>query len=109
MDPLQQSGKPLYEQYDRLLDILAEYDVAIGLGDGFRPGALRDATDRVQIEELIILGDLVKRAKQRNVGVFVEGGSCALNQVAANIQIQKTLCDDAPFVLGPRNRCFSRL
>ncbi|NLE02596.1 MAG: phosphomethylpyrimidine synthase ThiC [Fibrobacter sp.] len=94
---------PLYEQYDRLLDILAEYDVAISLGDGFRPGALRDATDRVQIEELIILGDLVKRAKQRNVGVFVEGpGHVPLNQVAANIQIQKTLCDDAPFyVLGP--------
>lgn len=94
---------PLYEQYDRLLDILAKYDVAVSLGDGFRPGALFDATDRVQIEELIILGDLVKRAKQKNVGVFVEGpGHVPLNQVTANIQIQKSLCENAPFyVLGP--------
>jgi phosphomethylpyrimidine synthase len=94
---------PLYEQYDRLLDILAKYDVAVSLGDGFRPGALYDATDRVQIEELIILGDLVKRARKRNVGVFVEGpGHVPLNQVATNMQIQKTLCDNAPFyVLGP--------
>ncbi len=94
---------PLYEQYDRLLDICAEYDVAVSLGDGFRPGALYDATDRVQIEELIILGDLVKRARQKNVGVFVEGpGHVPLNQVTTNIQIQKTLCNGAPFyVLGP--------
>jgi phosphomethylpyrimidine synthase len=94
---------PLYEQYDRLLDLLAEYDVAVSLGDGFRPGALYDATDRVQIEELIVLGDLVKRARERNVGVFVEGpGHVPLNQVAANIQIEKTLCENAPFyVLGP--------
>jgi phosphomethylpyrimidine synthase len=94
---------PLYEQYDRILDICAEFDVAVSLGDGFRPGALADATDRVQIEELIVLGDLVKRAKKRNVGVFVEGpGHVPLNQVTANIQIQKTLCENAPFyVLGP--------
>ncbi len=94
---------PLFEQYDRLLDLLAEYDVAISLGDGFRPGALHDATDRVQIEELIVLGDLVKRAKMKNVGVFVEGpGHVPLNQVVTNMQIQKTLCDNAPFyVLGP--------
>ena len=94
---------PLYEQYDRLLDLCIEYDVALSLGDGFRPGALYDATDRVQIEELIILGELVKKARARNVGVFVEGpGHVPLHQVAANIQIQKTLCNDAPFyVLGP--------
>lgn len=94
---------PLYEQYDRLLDILAEYDVAVSLGDGFRPGALKDATDRVQIEELIVLGELVKRARKRGVGVFVEGpGHVPLNQVAANMQIEKTLCENAPFyVLGP--------
>jgi phosphomethylpyrimidine synthase len=94
---------PLYEHYDRLLDICAEYDVAVSLGDAFRPGALHDATDRVQIEELIILGDLVKRARARNVGVFVEGpGHVPLNQVIANVQIQKSLCDNAPFyVLGP--------
>ncbi len=94
---------PLYEEYDRLLDILAEYDVAVSLGDGFRPGALKDATDRVQIEELSILGELVKRARARNVGVFVEGpGHVPLNQIVTNIQIQKTLCENAPFyVLGP--------
>lgn len=94
---------PLYEQYDRLLDILAKYDVAVSLGDGFRPGALKDATDRVQIEELIILGDLVKRARAKNVGVFVEGpGHVPLHQVTSNIQIQKSLCENAPFyVLGP--------
>jgi len=94
---------PLYEQYDRLLDIMAEYDVAVSLGDGFRPGAIKDATDRVQIEELIVLGELVKRARARNVGVFVEGpGHVPLNQVITNMQIQKTLCENAPFyVLGP--------
>jgi len=94
---------PLYEQYDRLLDLCAEYDVAVSLGDGFRPGAVYDATDRVQIEELVILGELVKRARARDVGVFVEGpGHVPLHQVAANMQIQKTLCGGAPFyVLGP--------
>jgi len=94
---------PLYEQYDRLLDILAKHDVAVSLGDGFRPGSLHDATDRVQIEELVVLGELVRRARARNVGVFVEGpGHVPLNQVAANMQIQKTLCEGAPFyVLGP--------
>jgi phosphomethylpyrimidine synthase len=94
---------PLYERYDRLLEICAEYDVAVSLGDGFRPGALYDATDRAQIEELVILGELVKRARARGVGVFVEGpGHVPLHQVAANMQIQKTLCGGAPFyVLGP--------
>lgn len=94
---------PLYEHYDRLLEILREYDVAISLGDGFRPGALYDATDRVQIEELSVLGELVKRARKKDVGVFVEGpGHVPLHQVATNIQIQKTLCDNAPFyILGP--------
>ena len=93
---------PLYEQYDRLLDLLAEYDVAVSLGDGFRPGALYDATDRVQIEELIVLGDLVKRARERNVECSLKVLAMPLNQVAANIQIEKTLCENAPFyVLGP--------
>ena len=105
MEWIEQNGSenPLYEQYDRLLDIVAEYDVALSLGDGFRPGALKDATDRVQIEELSILGALVKRARKNHVGVFVEGpGHIPLNQIATNIQIQKTLCDNAPFyVLGP--------
>ena len=105
MEWIHRNGKenPLYEQYDRLLDILAVNDVAMSLGDGFRPGAIADATDRVQIEELVILGELVKRARARGVTVFVEGpGHVPLHQVAANIQIQKTLCDNAPFyVLGP--------
>lgn len=94
---------PLYAQYDRLCDILAKYDVCVSLGDAFRPGALHDATDRVQIQELVILGELVKRAREKNVGVFVEGpGHVPLHQVAANMQIQKTLCNNAPFyVLGP--------
>ncbi|MBN1307296.1 MAG: phosphomethylpyrimidine synthase ThiC [Chitinispirillaceae bacterium] len=94
---------PLYEQYDRLLDICGRRDVAVSLGDGFRPGALADATDRVQIEELIVLGDLVKRARERGVGVFVEGpGHIPLHEVATNIKIQKPLCGNAPFyVLGP--------
>lgn len=94
---------PLYEQYDRLLAVCARYDVAVSLGDGFRPGALADATDRVQIEELVILGDLVKRAREKGVGVFVEGpGHVPLHEVTTNIQIQKPLCGGAPFyVLGP--------
>lgn len=94
---------PLYADYDRVLDICEKYDVAVSLGDGFRPGAIKDATDRVQVDELIVLGELVKRARQRGVGAFVEGpGHVPLNQVAANIQLQKRLCDDAPFyVLGP--------
>jgi phosphomethylpyrimidine synthase len=94
---------PFYEHFDRLLDVAAEYNVALSLGDGFRPGALQDATDRVQIEELVVLGELVKRARARNVTVFVEGpGHVPLHQVAANIQVEKTLCDNAPFyVLGP--------
>lgn len=94
---------PFFEHYDRLLDMLARHDVAISLGDGFRPGALRDATDRVQVEELVVLGELVKRARARGVTSFVEGpGHVPLHQVAANVQIEKTLCDNAPFyVLGP--------
>jgi phosphomethylpyrimidine synthase len=94
---------PLYEQYDRLLGIAAEFDAAISLGDGFRPGALRDATDRVQIEELTVLGELVKRGRERNVTVFVEGpGHVPLNQIVSNIHVQKALCRNAPFyVLGP--------
>ncbi|MBN1578942.1 MAG: phosphomethylpyrimidine synthase ThiC [Chitinispirillaceae bacterium] len=94
---------PLYEQYDRLLDICRRHDAAVSLGDGFRPGALADATDRVQIEELVVLGDLVKRARDRGVGVFVEGpGHVPLHEVVTNIKIQKPLCGNAPFyVLGP--------
>jgi len=94
---------PLYERYDEVLDIARRYDVTLSLGDGLRPGCLADATDRAQIQELIILGELVKRARQAGVQAMVEGpGHVPLNQVTTNVQIQKRLCEGAPFyVLGP--------
>jgi len=94
---------PLYAEFDRLLEICLKYDVALSLGDGLRPGCLADATDRAQIEELIQLGELVDRARERGVQVIVEGpGHVPLDQVAANVQLQKSLCRGAPFyVLGP--------
>ncbi len=94
---------PLYEFYDRLLDIVHEYDCVLSLGDGLRPGAIADATDRPQIQELITLGELTERARARGVSVMIEGpGHVPLHQIAANMQIQKTLCKGAPFyVLGP--------
>ncbi|MDQ0287397.1 phosphomethylpyrimidine synthase [Desulfofundulus luciae] len=94
---------PLYEQFDRLLEICLRYDVTLSLGDGLRPGCLADATDRAQIQELIVLGELVDRARAAGVQAMVEGpGHVPLDQVAANVQVQKTLCNGAPFyVLGP--------
>ena len=94
---------PLYEQYDRLLDLAKEFDVTLSLGDGMRPGSLADATDRPQIEELVTLGELVERAQQAEVQVMVEGpGHLPLNQIEANVQLEKTICKGAPFyVLGP--------
>jgi phosphomethylpyrimidine synthase len=94
---------PLYEQFDRLLDIARRYDVTLSLGDGLRPGCLADATDRAQIEELITLGELVQRSQQAGVQVMVEGpGHVPLNQIETNIRLQKALCKEAPFyVLGP--------
>jgi len=94
---------PLYEQYDRLLEIAREFDVTLSLGDGMRPGSLADATDRAQVEELIIIGELVPRAQQAGVQVMVEGpGHLPLNQIEANVRLEKALCKGAPFyVLGP--------
>jgi phosphomethylpyrimidine synthase len=94
---------PLYEQYDRLLDLAKEHDVTLSLGDGMRPGCIADATDRAQIQELLTLGELVQRARQAGVQVMVEGpGHVPLNQIETNIKIQKAICQDAPFyVLGP--------
>jgi phosphomethylpyrimidine synthase len=94
---------PLYEYYDRLLELAREFDVTLSLGDGMRPGSLADATDRAQVEELLTLGELVDRARQAGVQVMVEGpGHLPLNQVEANVQLQKSICKDAPFyVLGP--------
>ncbi len=94
---------PLYEYYDRLLEIAKEYDVTLSLGDGMRPGCLADATDRAQVEELIVLGGLVERAWKAGVQVMVEGpGHVPLNQIEANVKLQKAVCKGAPFyVLGP--------
>ena len=94
---------PLYEYYDDILDILKEYDVTISLGDGLRPGAINDATDRGQIEELILLGELTERAWDKGVQVMVEGpGHVPLHRVKLNIELEKELCHNAPFyVLGP--------
>lgn len=98
-----QKENPLYSQYDRLLEIAYKYDITLSLGDGLRPGSIADATDRPQIEELITLGELVKRAREANVQAMVEGpGHVPLNQIEMNIRLQKRLCQDAPFyVLGP--------
>ena len=94
---------PFFEHYDEGLDILAEYDVTISLGDALRPGCIDDSTDAGQIAELIELGDLTKRAWEKNVQVMVEGpGHMAMNEIAANMKLQKRLCHNAPFyVLGP--------
>lgn len=94
---------PFYEHYDEILDICREYDITMSLGDACRPGCLADATDTAQIEELITLGELTKRAWAKDVQVMIEGpGHMPMNQIAANMEIQKTLCHGAPFyVLGP--------
>ena len=94
---------PLYEQYDRLLDICVKHDVTLSLGDGLRPGCLADATDRAQVSELITLGALTQRAWDAGVQVMIEGpGHVPLDQVQANVVLQKRLCHGAPFyVLGP--------
>jgi phosphomethylpyrimidine synthase len=94
---------PLYEYYNRLLEIAVKYDVTLSLGDGMRPGSIVDATDRAQIEELITLGELAKRALAAGVQTIIEGpGHVPLNEVAENIRLQKSLCGGAPFyVLGP--------
>ncbi len=94
---------PFYEYYDKVLDILEEFDVTISLGDALRPGCIDDATDAGQISELIELGALTERAWARNVQVMVEGpGHMAMNEIAANMKLQKRICHNAPFyVLGP--------
>ena len=94
---------PFYERYDELLDICEEYDVTISLGDACRPGSIEDAGDISQISELVALGELTQRAWNHNVQVMVEGpGHMPMDQIAANMQVQKTICMGAPFyVLGP--------
>lgn len=94
---------PLYTHFDLLLEIARKYDMTLSLGDGLRPGAIADATDAAQIDELMVLGELVKRAREAGVQVMVEGpGHVPLNQIEINIKLQKRLCHGAPFyVLGP--------
>ena len=94
---------PLYEQFDRLLEIAYKYDMTLSLGDGMRPGCLADATDRTQIEELLTLGELRDLAVERNVQIIIEGpGHVPLNQVELNVKLEKEICKGAPFyVLGP--------
>ncbi len=94
---------PLYSNYDYLLEIAAEYDFALSLGDGLRPGCIFDSTDWPQIQELLTIGELVERARAANVQAMVEGpGHLPLNHVESNVQLEKSICKDAPFyVLGP--------
>ncbi len=94
---------PFYEYFDRILDVAYAYDITLSLGDGLRPGSILDATDRPQIAELRILGDLAKRARKRNVQVMIEGpGHVPLNQIERNVLLEKKICRGAPFyVLGP--------
>lgn len=100
---LNDQENPFYEHYDRLLEILARYDVTLSLGDACRPGSIHDSTDAAQVEELIVLGELTKRAWEKNVQVMIEGpGHMAINEIAGNMMMEKRLCHGAPFyVLGP--------
>ena len=102
---MEREGKenPLYERYDELMEILREHDVTMSLGDGLRPGCIADATDPAQLEELVVLGELTKRAWDAGVQVIVEGpGHVPLHQIHANVVLQKRLCHGAPFyILGP--------
>lgn len=94
---------PLYENYDQVLDIVEEYDVCLSMANAMRAGALTDSTDRAQIQELIVLGELVDRARERGVQTIVEGpGHIPINEIETNINIQKKMCRNAPFyMLGP--------
>ncbi|HEX6251743.1 MAG TPA: phosphomethylpyrimidine synthase ThiC [Gemmatimonadaceae bacterium] len=94
---------PLYEHYDDVLDILRQYDVTISLGDSLRPGSIADASDRAQFAELETLGELTRRAWERDVQVMVEGpGHIPMHQIEMNVRKQKEICHEAPFyTLGP--------
>jgi len=94
---------PLYTNFDRILDIASEYDITLSLGDGFRPGAIADSSDRAQFHELSILGELTMRAYKRDIQVIIEGpGHVPINEIEMNVKMEKRICHGAPFyVLGP--------
>jgi len=94
---------PFYEYFDKVIDIARRYDITLSLGDGLRPGSINDATDSPQIQELLTLGELRKKAMKKGVQVMIEGpGHVPINQIEANVIIEKTVCGGAPFyVLGP--------
>jgi len=94
---------PLYTNYDRILDIASKYDITLSLGDGFRPGAIEDSSDRAQFHELSILGELTKKAQEKDVQVMIEGpGHIPINEIEMNVKMEKKICHGAPFyVLGP--------
>ncbi|MBN2221023.1 MAG: phosphomethylpyrimidine synthase ThiC [Vallitaleaceae bacterium] len=102
---MQLTGKenPFYEHFDQLLEICQEFDITLSLGDALRPGGIADSTDASQIKELITLGELTKRAWEKDVQVIIEGpGHMAIHEIEANVLLQKKLCHGAPFyVLGP--------
>ncbi len=100
---LNRKQNPLYEMFDILLDLAREFEMVLSLGDGLRPGCIADATDRGQVEETVLLGELTKRAWERGVQVMIEGpGHVPIDQIEANVILQKRLCHGAPFyVLGP--------
>lgn len=98
-----QRENPFYTRFDEVLDICAQYDVTLSLGDACRPGSINDASDGIQISELITLGQLTKRAWEKNVQVMIEGpGHMAIDEIEANVVLEKRLCHGAPFyILGP--------
>lgn len=100
---LNDAENPFFEYYDELLDICAKYDITLSLGDAMRPGSIHDSTDASQIKELMTLGELTLRAWDKNVQVIIEGpGHMAMNEIKANMLLEKKLCHGAPFyVLGP--------
>ena len=90
---------PFYEHFDKIVDIAYTHDVTLSLGDGLRPGSILDATDKAQIDELRLLGQLARKAREKNVQVIIEGpGHVPFNQIQKNIELQKRLCDNAPFM-----------
>lgn len=94
---------PLYEYYNRLLALAKKYEAALSLGDGLRPGSIADATDRYQVRELMVIGELIRQARRAGVAAMVEGpGHVPIHQIETNVRLEKAVCDGAPFyVLGP--------